>query len=89
MVDGLKVLSQISGRPQKEVNEIWEQMKANHKRLNSCKGHRFGQIDVKNIRTRRVKCQRCGGFMSVIDIGIYQKGYAHAGGNPLDVCVFV
>ena len=89
MSNAFKVLSQVSGWPEKEVKGIWEQVKINYEKLKSCTGHQFGQIDVKKIRTRRVRCQGCGGFMSVIDIGIYREGYAHAGGSSSDVCVFI
>lgn len=88
MANVLNELSEISGLPKKDAENIWEEIKENKKKLNSCKKHQFGKVKTKPL-CEPVPCRNCGGFMNKIDILSYQGDYVAAGGNPDDICVFV
>jgi hypothetical protein len=88
MPNGLELLSKISGEPKEKVKHIWEEVKENRRKLDGCAKHQFGDIVVVG-RPMRVACKNCGGLMDPLDVLLYQRGYAAAGGDPDDVCVFV
>lgn len=57
---------------------LWEQVKANSKRLNECPRHSFDETEVR--LGQKLTCKCCGGTMSLTDIGNYIKGFEAAGG---------
>lgn len=77
----------------KEAGALWQQVKDNRLKLDSCACHSFGKVvgdraggysPRQNMRT----CQRCDGNMEDRDIVLYAKGYKAAGGNPDDIGLF-
>lgn len=64
------------------ARKIWEEVKANSAKLNSCKIHKFS--GPATIGRRKI-CESCGGELSLTDILSYVKGYQAAGGNAADV----
>lgn len=79
--------AQVGGLAMKPVSEksrrLWEQVKANSARLESCPRHHFTYAKV--VVGRPVACDNCGGTMHLTDAGMYVRGYIAAGGNPDDV----
>ena len=76
-----------------EAATLWQQVKENRLKLDSCARHDFGKVvgdrsggasPRANMRT----CRRCEGRMEDHDIVIYAKGYKAAGGNPDDIGLF-
>ena len=81
--DGAEVLSKISGLGRAEVLSIWEQVKANQARVNSCARHKFSGERVR--LGQKMTCENCGGTMSLTDIGKYISGYEAAGKSCDDI----
>ena len=82
------MLSKISGVKEEETKKIFEEVKKNQKRLNSCSCHNFGEIDIDSIyKNERYKCNICGGKMNFHDIHMYMLGYVAAGGKEEDVYI--
>ena len=72
------------------AQKIWEQVKENLSKLNSCSSHTFGDVlGGKEMTHQSFPCKKCGGLMRSHDIFVYTKGYKAAGGNPDDVARFV
>lgn len=72
--DGVAVLSKVSGLPRAEVQELWQQVKANQARLDACPGpHRFDGHGRRDYR-----CSECGGTVSAIAYVWYVAGLEHA-----------
>lgn len=72
-------LSEISGISKPEMNAIWEQVKANHKRLDECVGpHVFTrEVSRTGKLVRRWACERCGGEIETVDKSWYEMGLKH------------
>lgn len=68
-----------------ESLELFEQIKANRRRLDAYPKHRFDLGEPPYRFGEKATCQNCGGSMDLTDIGQYARGYAAAGGNPNDV----
>ena len=79
-----ELLAEASGLTPTAIQDLWQDVKANQARLSGCAGHVFGRVVLKRI-SDDVSCCKCGGKMTIGDIHSYAKGYAAAGGNPLDV----
>lgn len=81
MANAREVLSQVSGIPEREINEIWEQVKANHARLDSCAGpHDFSIEGRKQGQlVRDWQCSKCGGTLDSVNVQWYRKGLADHG----------
>lgn len=67
-----------------DFKEIFEQAKANQRKLNSCPKHSF-TIDLTPTRVmgKRWKCANCGGEIEGINKSWYEDGLKH-GGNIND-----
>lgn len=77
MTDGREILSNVSGLPKKEINKIWEEVKANNKRLRNCEGpHQFQLADDKRINSK-YRCALCGGTVDTIAFKWYMDGLKH------------
>lgn len=80
--EGKSGLDQLAGAmmvKSKDLKDIWEDVKENHRKLDSCPGpHDFV---VKNPEARRMNqrmvCRKCKGEMTVLDANLYLKGVAH------------
>lgn len=68
--------------PATDFAKLWEDIKANHAKLDACSGHRFGPPG-SILRTRT--CLKCGGTMDTAGISWYIQGWVHRGGDPKDV----
>ena len=72
-----------------EIKELYQQIRENSKRLQSCKRHSFGDcppVQSGQVLSRvKLKCAHCGGEMYLSDIVTYVEGYKAAGGNHDDV----
>jgi hypothetical protein len=67
-----------------EARAMWEEVKANQSRLDGCPAHRFDMGEVVMLG-QRIKCEACGGIMSLTDATMYVRGYKAAGGDPNNV----
>jgi hypothetical protein len=64
-----------------DSKNLWEEVKANLRKLSACPKHKFpgGKVRVGE----RVRCENCGGEMGLSNIGSYIAGY-EAAGMPAD-----
>jgi predicted SprT family Zn-dependent metalloprotease len=77
MADAKEVLSRVSGLPKKEVSKIWEDVKANNKRLRDCKGpHEFVETAGAKFRGK-YRCWKCGGEINGVAYSWYMEGLKH------------
>jgi hypothetical protein len=77
--DGLEALSEISGVPRAEVKAIWEDVKANQARLNTCaRPHDFRQDEPGTLRSKWT-CALCGGKVTSREARWYILGLEDAG----------
>lgn len=72
--NGAAVLSDLSGIPQDGVREIFEQVKANHAKLNACAYHEFDPIEGSRPTRRRYRCRHCGGEIDSIAFHWHEQG---------------
>jgi len=71
-----EALSNISGLPKKEVNKIWEEVKANQKLLKECKRpHLFTPIDDVNKINCKYECAKCKGIVTQAIAKAYIEGF--------------
>jgi len=70
-------LSKIIGLEVSEVNKLYENVKKNHHRLDSCIGHVFTLVNPQDKWHRRYKCTVCGGVIDSFAYGWYTKGLEH------------
>lgn len=63
----------------KEVEKIWENVKANHKALDHCRGpHDFHVHEkLRGGTPRNYKCSKCGGVLDSVNYYWYKKGIEH------------
>lgn len=61
----------------KEIEDIWNKVKSNRKKLESCMKHDFEPIENKPTRYR---CKNCGGEEDIAFVRGYTQGLWH--GNP-------
>lgn len=77
-MDGADALSRVSGVPRDEVFALWEQVKANHKRLDECQGpHVFVSLTPEKQIGQRFRCDRCQGEADGVHVHWYRLGLAH------------
>lgn len=77
-MDGLEVVSKISGISSEEANAIWQQVKENQRKLEACPRHDFS-IDLKPDQSygKRFCCSKCGGEVDHITKVWYETGVKH------------
>lgn len=75
--------SMFPGVSKTEFAAIWDEVKANHARLDACRLHNFA-IDTTPDRPlgKKWKCTACGGVVDEIRKQWYERGLAHASGRP-------
>jgi len=83
--DAKKALSKVSGLSEGKVDLIWQEVRENHKKLDGCKVHNFGEIQY--AVHGRYECKNCGGIMTHLHMQMYTKGYVAAGKNKEDIYV--
>lgn len=77
--------SRITGLSKPVINEVWEEVKANHARLDTCTGpHKFVPIDATKVLGRRYVCSLCKGEVDSINRSWYEKGFEHAQNRSAD-----
>ena len=85
-MDPIDTISRVTGLSRPVMDQIWEQVKANHKLLNTCAGHDFSVEHEKRCTlTTKWKCARCGGVISHSDKHWYELGLKH-GQSPRTPC---
>ena len=74
-----ETLSGITGIPRKEVDEIFQMVKANSKQLEGCAvPHDFTPFGERPI-FRKERCSKCGGEVDAIAAMWYKRGLKHGG----------
>lgn len=74
-----QALSAVSGIPEAEVSDIFNQVKANHAALRSCTGHVFKDITpAKETIRKKYHCTKCHGEIDGMAHFWYQQGLLHA-----------
>lgn len=76
MTQQLQKLSQAVGIAQTGLLSIWEQVKANHALLETCKRHDFGSTDARKLGAKYT-CRVCGGAADAVAVTWYERGLAH------------
>jgi hypothetical protein len=62
-----------------ESKAIWEQVKANHARLETCVGpHDFQDITPDKPLAKRYRCSKCNGEAEGTNVHWYERGLKHA-----------
>ena len=82
--DGRKILAELSGLSEHEIDRIHGEVKANLKRLRSCAKHRFNIPEQVGIG-KSFKCQHCNGVLKLTAIAEYIRGYEAAGKPGTDI----
>lgn len=79
MGDVFEALSKVSGLPKREVDAIWQGVKDNQRKLDSCTHpHDFEIISEPNKVVRNARCTKCGGTTSASCARWYIDGLKHA-----------
>lgn len=65
--------------------QIWNDVKENQRRLDSCKRHRFEPHDPPYLFGEKFTCLNCGGRLGAVETYQYTLGYEAAGGDANDV----
>lgn len=64
-INGVGVMSEVTGLSQTEVRSLWEQVKANSAKLESCPYHEFIQspqtAPLRSLTHQKYICTHCGG----------------------------
>jgi hypothetical protein len=63
-----------------DAKKVWEEVKENHRKLDTCKRHVFVAIpDSTTPIPRKYKCTACGGTADSINVHWYNLGVQHGG----------
>lgn len=79
-----ELIEKLTGVNKSEQIRIMEQVKQNHKLLNSCNLHDFS-IDTTPDRTfgKKFKCSNCGGVVDATEKRWYELGLTHSSNRTL------
>ena len=80
MADSLDALTAATGISRESVLSLWEEVKANHGRLNSCARHDFPD-PIPGELSARYECRNCRGWVDGSAVHWYRLGLQHGGGN--------
>jgi hypothetical protein len=80
MVDARKILSRVSGLGENEIDKIWEEVKANSKRIDECKGPHDFEKEGEGIGAK-YRCKKCKGRINGVSYFWYTKGLEHGRAN--------
>lgn len=65
-----------------ELKEIMEEVKENHRKLDSCSRHLFNEdLTPERRLNKQWKCSNCGGYINSSEKLWYEKGLCHAKGE--------
>lgn len=82
---GLDVLAKLSGIPENEVSGIYEAVRNNQEKLESCKRHNFNIDMVPHTTFNKTwKCTRCGGKVNSSERTFYELGLIHGEESTYD-----
>lgn len=73
-INGVGVMSDLTGLSQSAIEYIWNDVKANHAKLNACPSHDFDQPQPGQ---RQRKCKACGGTVGMLEARWYELGLRH------------
>lgn len=76
MADSVDKLSAATGISRESMLSLWDEVKANHQRLESCKRHDFPTTETGRLGLRYT-CRVCGGWADGHSIVWYLRGVAH------------
>lgn len=77
-VNAKQFLSKISSVSESAVDQIWEEVQANHKKLRKCQGpHVFSIPAPKPPHVPHWLCEKCGGRVDGINKAWYERGLQH------------
>lgn len=87
MADPASQLVSVTGVTRDRMLKIWEEVKENVRKLDSCPSphHRFLKVEFSSGIPRYVFCSECGGRMDIMLARSYRSGFAAAGGKPEEV----
>jgi hypothetical protein len=78
MTTAIDALSKVSGLSKESMREIFAEVQANHKRLDSCIGpHDFKVISSSNSMQQKYQCTKCQGILDFVSHSWYVKGLMH------------
>ena len=66
-----------------DAKSLWAEVQANRRALDACPLHKFTETEVR--LGQKLRCEACGGTMSLTDIGNYIRGYKAAGKPASDI----
>ena len=76
-MDAKEALTKFTGIGNKDIDAIWETVKANHKKLEECeRPHDFVPHGIGPFR--KEMCSKCGGVVNAINAMYYRQGLADA-----------
>jgi len=78
MSDALKTLEAVTGIDRARMTTLWEEVKENGRKLNSCARHDFAKIEPIVTMNQKYQCIHCLGTIDGIAHSWYSKGRAHA-----------
>lgn len=76
-MNALEKIEDVTGLKRGDINEIWEQVKANQALLNACPLHDFQPHEMRGSMVRKYKCTHCGGTADSLAVSWYKKGLSH------------
>lgn len=70
-----------------DSKKLWEEVKENYRKLDSCERHKFNPDDyIKGKLGQKMTCTKCGGVMNIVpDITSYINGYEASGRSADDI----
>jgi hypothetical protein len=80
MADSLDKLTAATGLRRDSLLGIWEEVKANHARLDACPRHDFPEPEPMALSTR-YECRNCRGWTDGSSVRWYRLGLQHGAGN--------
>lgn len=76
--DGLEELGRVSGLGREEAAKIFEEVKANHARLDACAGpHDFVPHEHSGSLAVNWRCTKCQGILASVSKYWYEDGLKH------------
>jgi hypothetical protein len=61
LTTALEVIGQVTGLSSSTMNDVLQQVQANHAKLNGCERHDFDPIEPVKPLMQRYRCMHCGG----------------------------
>lgn len=80
MADSLDTLSAATGIGRASILELWEEVKANHARLDACPRHDFPDPEPGSLG-KRYECRNCRGWTDASAVRWYRDGLKHGGAS--------